>query len=127
MAIFREIKDLSNEALHLINFGNRYVDLGQTTEALQYLQQSLTLSRKIGYRLIEAESQYRIGHTCLDRGERGEAVRQFERAIEIPDDIGSPEIQNQARSGLALANLYQKVSWRQRARWPKPPASMIFL
>ena len=52
-------------------------------------------------------ARHYIGNAYLNQGEWGEAARQLEQAIEIADDIGNLQLQNEARRELALARLYQ--------------------
>jgi tetratricopeptide (TPR) repeat protein len=65
----------------------------------------LAIARDIGYRFIEANAHVGMGTLYLSQSGWKEAARAFEQAIEIADDIGSPQWQQAAREMLALVNL----------------------
>ena len=48
-----------------------------------------------------------MGDLRVSQGDWGEAARELEQAIEVADDIGSPQYSRDARETLALVNLYR--------------------
>jgi tetratricopeptide (TPR) repeat protein len=107
LAITRELESRDVEALTLSNLGELYSDLGQTADAMQYMNNALAIARDIGYRYVETLTQIGVGNVYLDQAAWGEAAAVFKQAIETADDTANTQLQQEARLGLAEANLYQ--------------------
>jgi len=103
--IDREIADKQGLALDLDNLGSCYVLLGKTVEAMGCFDEALAIARETSHRLAEAGVHSYVGDLELFRGNYRTATNAFERSIEIGDDIGSAQLQSEARHGAALASL----------------------
>jgi tetratricopeptide (TPR) repeat protein len=105
LAIAREIGDRQGEARHLGNLGDQYSDLGQTERAIDLYEQALAIDRETGYRYSEASDLAGLGEAHGDRGWWDQGARYCRQAIEVADEIGSVQVQSEARIFLARIQL----------------------
>jgi tetratricopeptide (TPR) repeat protein len=80
-------------------------DLGETTTAIDYLQQALDIARDISDRSDEAAAHATLGAVYLDRQEWQLAAQLTQRAVAIADAIGNSQVQSAARLMLATIQL----------------------
>jgi tetratricopeptide (TPR) repeat protein len=112
LAIAREIGDRGMEGSALGALGSSYADLGQTGQAVEHYQQALAIAREIGDRGSEGSWLAGVGACSADLGRAGQAVEYYQQAAEIGDDLRNPQVQAEARLGLAQARL-------DRGEWPE--------
>jgi tetratricopeptide (TPR) repeat protein len=105
LVIVRELGSREGEAIHLSNLGLRYAEVGRTTEALQCLENALKIAKEINYRLIEAGCRTYLGNLYFSQDMFEKAAAQHQLAIEIVDEIGQIQFQNEARWRLALTQI----------------------
>jgi hypothetical protein len=75
----------------MINLGEVNRDVGHSDEAITYLRESLEICREVGDRHMEALSLRGLG-SVIDAVEgRPAALMYWEAALEIFDDLGTPE------------------------------------
>jgi tetratricopeptide (TPR) repeat protein len=115
LTIDREIGDRRGEAADLGNLGNRYEELGESYKAIEFYQQSLVIARDIGDRLSESINLVNAGLVYLSLGDHKKAEESHRQAIQIADEILYPEVQQEARWGLANAYLFQNDLVNARA------------
>ncbi len=106
LAIAREIGDRRGEGIRLGNLGNRYAELGETRRAIQFYEQALAIAREIGDKRGESFDLNNKADVLVDQNKFDDATESFKQAACIADEIGLTTIQNYARWGLALAQLY---------------------
>jgi len=80
--------------------------MGKTDPAFEYCKQSMVIAQEIGSRRTESFNLWRIGRIAIQKDQWSEAIRYFNQAIGISDEIGNTQIQMKARYGLALAYLF---------------------
>lgn len=105
LAIDRELGVRAAEALDLGNLGNLYAKIGKATEAMQYLENAINCARETNHRVVEAAARTYMGSIYFSEGLLEQADAQFKRSIEIADDLGMIQFQNEARWRLALTSL----------------------
>ncbi len=105
LAIVQEIGDRRGEGVWLGSLGLAYYVLGQVDKAIEYYQKALAIAQEIGDRYGEASALTNLGDSFVDQGELDEAVKFYSQAIAIADETGNAQNQNEARYGLALAQL----------------------
>jgi len=103
--IDRKIGNKADLALDLANLGECYILLGKTVEAIGCFDEALAVARETSHRLAEGAVHSFVGELEIFVGNYKAAMEAFEKAIEIGDDIGSAQLQSQARYGTALASL----------------------
>jgi tetratricopeptide (TPR) repeat protein len=105
LAIARDLGERGSEGAWLGNLGSGYATLGDTRRAIDLTEQALAIARDLGDRGSEAEQLTGLGDQYVDRGAWNQAIRHYSEAIRVADEISSVYVQNQARSGLAEAQL----------------------
>ena len=103
LAIVQE--DRASQALELCNLAGCYAELGQVSRALETCEQALGIAQDIAYRVIESAVLSYKADALVDLGQPDRAIRIYEQAIQVADDTGFVQLQNEARTGLALAHL----------------------
>ena len=84
---FREIGARDNEAWILSNRGIEYFNQGQYAQALQYFQQSLTISQEIGDRESEAKTFSYIGDLLKIQANPELAIVFYKQAVNVYEAI----------------------------------------
>jgi tetratricopeptide (TPR) repeat protein len=105
LVIARELESREGEANHLANLGLRYAEVGRITEALQCIENALKIAKEINYRIIEAACRTYLGNLYFSQDLFEKAAAQHQLAIEIVDEIGQIQFQNEARWRLALTQI----------------------
>ncbi len=95
-----------NKATALGNLGVCYATLGQTSTAIDHLQQALAIFRDIGDRGGEAATLGNLGDCYTDLEQFPTAIEHYSIAIKIADEVGYAQIQCEARVSLAQAYLF---------------------
>jgi class 3 adenylate cyclase/tetratricopeptide (TPR) repeat protein len=95
--------DLQNQASNLDNLGTLYMTMGQHDKAKRDLETGLAIRRRVGDAWGTAQSQVNLASLALTRHIWPEVIEYAGPALEIADDIGSLELQIQARWLLAIA------------------------
>ncbi|MGI2909842.1 tetratricopeptide repeat protein, partial [Tolypothrix sp. VBCCA 56010] len=68
--------------------GNAYNSLGQYQRAIEFLQQSLEISREIGDRNGEGASLGNLGNAYNSLGQYQRAIEFLQQSLEISREIG---------------------------------------
>lgn len=92
--------DLINELVHNL----RYYDV---EKAYELAQKALQLSREADYRLGEATALLRIGDYYSDMGQSDNAIKNFEAALEIADEVDDKMIPFRIINNLASEHTYK--------------------
>jgi tetratricopeptide (TPR) repeat protein len=93
LPIMRAVGDRAREAITLVNIGQVHQSRGEPDRALDYCGQALPIMRAVGDRAGEAITLINIGQVHQSRGELAEAVAALERAVELDEVIGSPDLE----------------------------------
>lgn len=102
--VFENKNDLVELGRVLNNIGRIYYqDFNDTTQALAYYQQSLSIREKIGNQLGMSVVLANIGNIYRDRNQLDEAFKIYEKSLGISKFIGYKE-------GIALAYYYMGVA-----------------
>ena len=104
---------LKAEADRLLKQGNQQDQISKFREALQSLEQALTIYRKIGYRQGEAGSLGNLGIACHSLGQYQKAIEFHEQSLEIKREIGYREGEAISLSNLGIA--YHSLGQYQNA------------
>lgn len=105
LALDRECASLAGEASDLCNIGNRRRELGQHAAAHDAYIAGLKIAAGIGFRLVEGGANLCLGELALDARQWAAALDHFALAIETGDALGSAEMSQLGRIGLALTRL----------------------
>ena len=92
--------DLHSESLFLSSLANVYNSLGQTTEAVEYFQRALKISKQLKALQTEGILSNNLGEAYRELGQAEQAKQYFERALGI-----SRTLEKRRDEGLALGNL----------------------
>jgi tetratricopeptide (TPR) repeat protein len=107
LAIARKVDDYRNEGVWLGSLANRYADLGDINQALELYVDALSSRRKIQDRRGEAVDIENLGHAQLFMEEYQMAVKNFNIALQIANEISLEPMKQYARWGLAKSYLFQ--------------------
>ncbi len=83
-----EQRNIAGHTGALNNLGVTYVENGNYSKAIEYMEQSLLLSREIGDRKSEASILNNLGSTYEKLGDLVRAVELYEQALLINREIG---------------------------------------
>lgn len=86
LVISREIGDRRGEGSDLGNLGNAYWSLREIQRAVEFYEQALVISREIGDRRSESKSLWNLSLALNEL-----AIQQLESALEIYEEIESPQ------------------------------------
>jgi tetratricopeptide (TPR) repeat protein len=100
-------------AASLINLGNAYYSLGQYQRAIDYYQQSLAITGKIGNRNGEANSLIGLGNAYYSLGQYQVAIDYHQQSLTITREIGDRNVE--AKSLIGLGNAYDSLGQYKRA------------
>ena len=101
------------EADRLFEQGNQQYDISQFREALQSCEQALTIYRKIGNPVGEANSLNGLGIAYKSLGEYNRAIDFYQQSLVIQRKIGNPV--GEANSLGNLGNAYDSLGEYNRA------------
>jgi tetratricopeptide (TPR) repeat protein len=96
-----KIGDRQNQATTVINLATMHMQLGRHEAAWQDLETGLALTRQLGDTWGTAACQVNMAELALIRPDLALAIRHAGQALALADEIGSSEIQVQARCCLA--------------------------
>ncbi|ESA32197.1 tetratricopeptide tpr-1 repeat-containing protein [Leptolyngbya sp. Heron Island J] len=88
--MYREIGDRQGESRSLTGFGSIADSLGQYSQALDYYEQALVISREIDDRTGEGATLNNIGLTYHNLGQYSQALNYYEQALRIMRETGNP-------------------------------------
>jgi tetratricopeptide (TPR) repeat protein len=84
----KKLKDKHLERVFIGNLGNVYRDLGQVEKAIEYYNQALAISRKIGHRQGEGNALGSLGIAYRLLGKYDKAIDHHNQALAISREIG---------------------------------------
>lgn len=93
--------DKGGEASTLNNIGRVYADLEDKSQALDYYEQSLQLSRQVGDKGGEATTLNNIGSILWQEGRAEEVVTTLQQIVTIAQEIGDIARESAFRANLA--------------------------
>jgi tetratricopeptide (TPR) repeat protein len=99
-----KIGDRQNQATTVINLATMHMQLGRHEAAWQDLERGLAITRQLGDTWGTAVCQVNMAELALIQSDLELAQGQAEEAMALADEIGSSEIQIQARCCLVLAS-----------------------
>ncbi|MCI5115415.1 MAG: tetratricopeptide repeat protein, partial [Candidatus Electrothrix sp. AX1] len=99
LPIRREVGDKIGEGATLNNIGNIYYAQGKPGKALEYHKKALAIWREQGDRAGEPQSCWNLGRTYEDMDDLVKAEEYIALAVEIEEQIGHPDLEND-RKGL---------------------------
>ncbi|MFI9848374.1 BTAD domain-containing putative transcriptional regulator [Nonomuraea sp. NPDC051941] len=100
----KEIGQCRFEANALSGIGRVYRKQGRLSEAAERHLQALTLIREGGDKTAECEIILDLGHCQLAAGDPGEALTNYQLALDMADDIAEPRLQGLVRRAIADAH-----------------------
>jgi tetratricopeptide (TPR) repeat protein len=100
LIIARELGDHRREGIALGNLGNTYYALGEYRRAIEFHEQYLVIARELGDRGGEGIALLDSASALGKMGNRDEAIRRTQAALEIFEQIESPHAER-ARQQLA--------------------------
>lgn len=80
-----------NEAIRQSNLGAALLELGRGEESLRVLEGALELSRRIGFRVLEAEALVRAGAAEAAGGRREAGLARLERGLVLAREVQANE------------------------------------
>jgi tetratricopeptide (TPR) repeat protein len=109
-----------NQAAHLSHLGLAYTDLGRYRQAIDYHQQAMTISRKIGDRETESTILSNLGIVYRQLGQYPQAIDYAQQALTISHEIGDRRGEGLALEGLGvvykdLGQYEQAIAYHQQA------------
>ncbi|WP_445247560.1 tetratricopeptide repeat protein, partial [Microcoleus sp. OTE_8_concoct_300] len=105
LTIYQKIGNRQGKAESLGNLGLAYQSLGQYHRAIEFHQQSLEISREIGfgYRVGEAASLGNLGLAYKSLGQYHRAIEFHQQSLEISREIGYSDGEANSLGNLGLA------------------------
>jgi len=103
----------AGEASTLDNLGRTYSDMGQGSNALEYLDQALTLWREAGVREGQALTLNNMGSVNADLGLKQKSLEDYNRALAMWRESGSRE--GEGLTLNSLGRLYRDLGQHQTA------------
>ncbi|MBU2664945.1 tetratricopeptide repeat protein [Actinoplanes bogorensis] len=100
LALLRRIGDRFNQADTLDSVGAAYFRLGRFDESAAYYAEAISLYVEFGDRFNEGHALLNLGDAYAAAGSRAAAVAAWQRAYEVLDRLGSPDV-DAARSRLS--------------------------
>ena len=88
----RKIKNKNNESLVLMSMGNLYGDMGQWDKAIEYFQNSLSITNRIGNLKRKASTLKGIGLACLFKGDTSTGYTYLKESLKICKEIKALDI-----------------------------------
>lgn len=112
--------DYNGRAWAGLDIGAIYQEMGQLTDAGQYLTEHLNLARHIGARSAEAYALSWLGYWELSRGNYIAAAEYFQQALSTQQELRTEHGRVSAETGTGFAfyhlgNLTGAQSWLERA------------
>jgi tetratricopeptide (TPR) repeat protein len=84
------------------NLGQAYLNLGQYSKAIEFLQQSLMISQEIGDRKGEANSLVNLGNAYGNLMQDSKASEFYQQALIINKEIGDREGEGTTLSNIGI-------------------------
>ncbi len=91
-----------NEAAFLNNLGLVYQDKGEWDRAIEFYQQSLEISEKVGDEVGMAPTYNNLGSVYQDKGEWDRAIEFYQQSLEIREKVGDVIGESITRYNMAL-------------------------
>ena len=101
-----------------------YLRVGNLSEAETTAETALRFAQRHGERGNEAWIHWLLGHVMIERDERDAAIRHFEMAQGLADELGMRPLI--AHCHLGLGKLYSRTGNRQQAQGPLTTATTMF-
>ncbi|WP_405061051.1 NB-ARC domain-containing protein [Kribbella sp. NBC_01505] len=105
LAIFRDVSDLSGQARCCSTLTYVLSSLERTDEALQFGEQSLELSEKLGDVVLEGVAHSALGVLSNDSGDFARATAEFDCAIQLAESKGQWHSAFQRRLSACASHL----------------------
>lgn len=102
-----------SEAATLNNIGNVYSNLRQPQPALDFYQQSLTLTRELGLRNEEATNLSSIGRIYAEIRQSQQALTYLQQALVIIREIGNQSLEANTLNSIGF--VYNNIGQSQQA------------
>jgi DNA-binding SARP family transcriptional activator/tetratricopeptide (TPR) repeat protein len=99
----QQVGNLNGEAAAWDSLGYAQHHLAQYEEALESLGRALVIYREIADRYLEADTLVHVGDAHLGAGRPSAAVRAWDQALAILQDVGHPDADSVRDKVLALA------------------------
>jgi len=113
LAIARQFKNRTNEALALNEIGFNYNRISQPQEALKYYNQALPIMRSVGDRSGEATTLTNIGAVYASISQPQEALKYYNQALPIRREVGERSKEAATLNNIGAA--YNSISQPQEA------------
>ncbi len=101
LRIAREIGDKYIETYSLINLSAHAGALGDTAISITYAEQGLELARQANDRNAEAWALTYLGHGLFDSGSLREAMKAYQAALDLRNELGQSVLGTEPGAGLA--------------------------
>jgi adenylate cyclase len=98
----RKTKDKDNESLIIISMGNLYGDTGQWDKAIEYLQNSLLITKKLNNLKRKARIIKGIGLACLFKGDTSTGYSYLKESINICKEIKALDVYAMALNNIGI-------------------------
>jgi tetratricopeptide (TPR) repeat protein len=105
LRVAREIGDKYLETYSLINLSSHAGALGDTEVAITYAEQGLELARQSNDRNAEAWALTYLGHGLLDSGTLSEAMKAYQAALILRNELDQSVLATEPEAGLARVAL----------------------
>jgi tetratricopeptide (TPR) repeat protein len=141
LVIYREIGDRQNEQRTLYFLGQAYFLLGNSSQAISYFQQSLTLYKELNGSLEKQDSIQKsifaqrlemLGHAYLRQGNYREALNYYQQELALTSAQVEPNSQDLTNLGNAyyfLGDYTKAIDYYQQSlpREPQPVSTSDLL
>ena len=117
-AVQEAVSDADRAEL-LSMIGAIYRGMGEHEEALEYVEQSLALSERLGDRTSAADAHHDIGWSCLRLGRLSPAREHLTTSRHIGEQLGRAPITAKADLGLGLIDMKDGEVERARERFER--------
>jgi adenylate cyclase len=108
----RKVKDKDNESLILMNMGNLYGDMGQWDKAIEYFNNCLSITDRLGNLKRKASILKGIGLACLFKGDTSTGYSYLKKSLRI-----CKEVTDENTYALLLNNL--GIYYDMLGKWEK--------
>jgi CHAT domain-containing protein/Tfp pilus assembly protein PilF len=100
LAIARELKEPSQEAVSLINMGADYITLGQFEKANEFLKEALKIVNIQGNRPLEVATRRQLGIIAREQGDYATALKEYQQALTL-----SQAMKMRSREAIILSQI----------------------
>jgi len=101
LSMFADLGDETGRGEALRWKGRALSAIGRRPEGERFLQDSVRIAKRMGVRLLEAESSLDLGLSCADRGDGTQAKRWLSRALELFESLGAQRDAEAVRVALS--------------------------